>query len=260
MPRFSIISGGRGAGKLKIARYMAKRMESAFIICGIKVSDVREVITMAHKLATPTIYVFPRADQMSPAARNSLLKVTEEAPRKARFIMTVYDINQVMPTLRSRGTHYPLDPYTPDELIQYANVKISATTLLEDSIIVSVCETPGDVERLFMQGSPEDFYSYVNLVFDNIGNASPANALKISSKIAYKPEDSGWDYILFMRGFMASCRAALGNPWDSLVIYEAIRNTTGFLSRMQINGVNKSAVFDLWLLDMMGVFFNDPTQ
>lgn len=256
-PRFVILSGGRGSGKRMIAQHIANREEIQLITCGIKVEDVREVITLSHKLAAGALFLFPNADRMSPAARNALLKVTEEAPRQSRFMMTVYDSNQVMATLQSRAFVLQLDPYTSKELYEYAASKY-AVGILPDEEVIQVCMTPGDIDIL-LKTNWVDFYEYVNLVVCNLGDVSPSNALKIGKQIAFKPEDEGWDLTLFLRMFTILCAKGAGGV-DTMTAYEAIRNTTRFLGEMNINGINKAATFDMWLLDMMGVFGNDPTR
>lgn len=255
-PRFTILSGGRGAGKRMIAQHIANREQMQLINCGIKVEDVREVITLSHKLAGGALFLFPNADHMSPAARNALLKVTEEAPRQSHFMMTVYDSNQVMATLQSRAFILQLDPYTSVELCEYATSNYPAVDL-PDEEIMQVCMTPGDVDIL-INTDPQGFYDYVKLVVESLRDVLPANALKIGKQIAFKSEDEGWDLTLFLRMFTILCANGAGGV-DTMTAYEAIRNTTQFLGEMNINGINKAATFDMWLLDMMEVFGNDPT-
>lgn len=257
-PRFTILSGGRGSGKRILASMMANKESIPLVDCGIKVDDVRDVINFSHKLGGGALFMFANADHMSHAARNALLKVTEEAPRQSKFLITVHDFNQVMPTLLSRGYIMQLAPYKPDELIEYA-CTLGAVNPQEQQIISEICQTPGDVDILF-KTVPEDFYSYVNLVVDNLREVSPANALKIGKQMAFKPDDEGYDVVLFLRAFMILCNRRDRPGLDTLGAYEAIRNTTRFLGELNINGVNKSATFDMWLLDMMGVFGNDPTS
>lgn len=258
--RFIILSAGRGAGKRQIAKHIAIRENAELVICGIKVEEVRDVIRLAHKMSSDIIFLFPRAHKMSMAAKNALLKVTEEAPRNSRFIMTVYDDHQVIATLRSRAQIIPLDPYTPDDLCEYAESRITGFTLEDADIIEKTCLTPGDVDALFKQGNPVDFYEHVKLALGAFKEVSPANALKISGKMDFKDSGEGWDHILYLRAFSVLCNAAVGESLDTLTAYQAVRDTTRFLGEMEINGINKESTFDLWILDMLEVFGNDPTS
>lgn len=81
-PRFSIICGETGSGKKTIAKTIAKKLNAHLIISEIKVDNIREIIDLAYKQSEPTLYLIPDTDKMSNAAKNALLKVTEEPPRQ----------------------------------------------------------------------------------------------------------------------------------------------------------------------------------
>lgn len=119
-PRFTIICGNKNSGRKMIANKIAKGLNAHLINSSIKVDDVREIIDLSYKQSEPTVYLLADVDKMSPAAKNALLKITEEPPRKAYFIMTLQDINNTLGTLKSRGTVLNIDPYTPDNLLDYA--------------------------------------------------------------------------------------------------------------------------------------------
>ena len=122
-PRFSIICGQKHGGKKLIAKEIAKTLNAQLISTDVKVDTIRDIIKLAYKQTEPTVYLLADADKMSLAAKNALLKITEEPPQKAYFIMTITDINNTLQTLRSRGTIINLDPYTPSELLRYADEK-----------------------------------------------------------------------------------------------------------------------------------------
>lgn len=259
MPRFMILSGPRGSGKRLVARKLADQDQAQLISCGSAVADVRSVITLATKLSGNIVFFFPDADNMRPAAKNALLKITEEAPREAKFLLATQDSSLLLETLRSRAYLQNMDPYSWEELKEFTE-KIAAPTEGELQVVKDVCETPGDVEIL-VKSSAEEFENYVIKVIDNLATVSPANCLKITSSIATKPESPGWDPILFMRAFMIICNIKREEGLlDGITAYQAIRNTMNYLDKFRINGINKVAVIDSWLLDMLEVFGNDPTQ
>ena len=111
-PRFSIFVGPVGSGRKLIARRVAKQLQANLVILETRVDAIREAIDMAYKQKNSLVYLIPDADNMNSAAKNALLKVTEEPPRKAYFIMTLTDIDNTLPTLTSRGTLLHLAPYT----------------------------------------------------------------------------------------------------------------------------------------------------
>lgn len=62
------------------------------------------------------IYLFPRAQDMNPAGQNALLKILEEPPAYATFFLLAESPEQLLPTVRSRCTHFALAPLTQEEL------------------------------------------------------------------------------------------------------------------------------------------------
>lgn len=251
-PRFSIICGPKHGGKKLIAKEISKLLGAQIITSDIKVDAIREIIALAYKQTEPTIYLLPDADKMSIAAKNALLKVTEEPPQKAYFIMTLIDINNTLQTLRSRGTIINLDPYTPDELLHYADEKQYDLSQEEADIITNICTVPGEID-LIMRYDVAEFYKFVETVINNIGIVNGANAFKIGSKFAYKEGDPGWDISLFFKAIMYICRQLMIN--DPKIEYkETIRVTSKYLSQLNINGVNKSSTVDMWILETRGIW------
>ena len=71
----------------------------------IKVDQVREIISTAHLLPSEgksKVYVLRNADKMNPQAQNALLKLLEEPPSSACFILACENAAALLPTVRSR--------------------------------------------------------------------------------------------------------------------------------------------------------------
>ena len=114
-PRFSILVGPKGSGKKTFANWIITKIVrhealSYSQVCpDVKIDTIRQIIESAYKTISTNIYVIPDADTMSNAAKNALLKVTEEPPNNAYFIMTLEDENNTLETIRSRGTVFHMD-------------------------------------------------------------------------------------------------------------------------------------------------------
>lgn len=249
-PRFTIIYGSRGTGKMMISKHIAKEMKAQLITCETKVEEIRNIIALAYKQSEPTIYLLPNADKMSPAAKNAILKVTEEPPRKAYFIMTLEDPSNTLATLRSRGTLLSMDQYTQEDILDYLKEKDYLDTLSaqEEKVVLSLCTNPGEVELLLTYDILA-FYKFVETVVDNIRVVSGANAFKIGLKLHYKENDNGWDITLFMRAVMNIYLDKLKDKF-CVEYYESILVTSKYLAELSITGINKSATIDMWILDM----------
>lgn len=248
-PRFSIIVGQPGSGKKTLAKEVVNNWNSwdavEWIQLGdVKVDTIRDMITEAYKVPYKYVYVIPDADNMSLAAKNALLKVTEEPPNNAYFIMTLQDENNALATIRSRGTIFRMEPYSAQDIGDYYTQNYDAN--LTD-IILDVCEVPGDVDIIQSMGANK-FYDFVTLVVDGIAEVSDANSLKIGDKIAFKDEPDKYDIRLFWRMFTKVCLDRIkSNP---LKYANAVRITSKYLQELRITGISKSATFDAWILDI----------
>ena len=246
-PRFCIIVGQEGSGRKTVSQFIARQLGAQCAIVGIGVDDVRTFVSEAYRIAMPIVYVFADADRMSPAAKNALLKVTEEPPQNAYFIMTLSDLNATLGTIRSRGTVMYMDPYSRDEIDCYYHDNFSSYTD-ERAIVDSLCETPGEVEKLVAMGTTE-FYDYVVKVVDNIAEVSGSNSFKIANQIRFKDTDENkYDLRLFWKAFMAICADRLRD--DPLRYAAGIKLTSKYLQELRITGINKQSTFDMWLLDI----------
>lgn len=244
-PRFSIIAGPEGSGKKMLANYISKELSTQKVDVSIKVDGIREMITLAHKAIAPTMFVIADADNMSPAAKNAMLKVVEEPPNDAYFIMTLRDINQTLATIKSRAQVFNMQPYTPSEIGQYA----IGVTSEEMHIISDICETPGEVDKLKTCGIIS-FDEYVKMVVDNIAEVSGSNSFKIADKIKMKDDKEGYDLRLFWKAFMTECSNRLS---EDVVKYAlGIKITSKYLQELNITGISKPSTFDMWLLDIRG--------
>lgn len=250
-PRFIILCGPKHSGKHLIAKYIANKLGATLVDSGIKVDDIRETISLAYKQSEPTVYLLADADKMSPAAKNAILKVTEEPPRKAFFIMTLTDINNTLATLKSRGAVLNMDVYSPADLLQYISLRGYSLTEAESSIVCSTCTVPGEVDMLVSYNILE-FYEFVKTVADNLGLVNGANAFKITSRLSYKEDDTGYDATLFLRTLSYVYLQQIEEACYEAV--EAIRIISRYLSEMSITGINKAATMDMLILELRRIW------
>ena len=246
-PRFSILVGPEGSGKKLMSKHIATKLGAFHNIRGVGVDDVRDLIQEAYKVSAPIVYVVADADKMSPAAKNALLKVTEEPPKSAYIILTLTDLNNTINTIRSRGQVFYMDSYTVDNIDEYYHNMYPSFTD-ERQIVDDLCVTPGEVD-LLMEMSPVEFYEYVEKVVDNIAIVSGANSFKIAQKIKFKDTDTDkYDLKLFWKAFMTICSSRLRE--DPHRYAEGIKITSQYLQELRITGINKASTFDMWLLDV----------
>lgn len=241
VPRFMIITGARGSGKKTLSKQIAQQLNARLIQIDIKVDAIRAMIEQSYKVGETTVFLIADADTMSVIAKNSLLKITEEPPANVYVILTLQDINNTLDTIKSRASVFQMDAYTPSEITRFVGTDANI------DLYTDICETPLDVQLLKKYGAKE-FYNYVTLVYNNIAKVSGANAFKIANKISFSADDDKYDLQLFWRAFNVIC---MQNFADKPILNaNAIHTTSKYLQELRVQSINKSATFDMWLLEI----------
>lgn len=267
-PHFCILVGAKGSGKKTLAHMIYQMFgEGVLTNFGISVNEVRQAISQSYNISGKQFILFADADRMSLPAKNALLKVTEEAPNDTYFIITLEDINNTLDTIRSRAIIYVLQNYSRDDIDSYYLQKVEEPRKYEREIILSLCETMGEVNTLLNIDAVE-FFEYVSYVVDNIAETSGSNSFKIADKLSLKADSEGYDLKMFLKTFMFICirrmeagqlscfNRTTGNVLvsenhihENPIKYlngEAITST--YLRELNITGINKQMLFDSWLL------------
>ena len=107
-------SGARPCGRCRDCRKVFQRIHPDVIYLDpaygarrpvFKVAQIREIVREAYIMpseAQRKVYVLRRADAMNTEAQNALLKLLEEPPRSAAFILAAERAESLLPTVRSR--------------------------------------------------------------------------------------------------------------------------------------------------------------
>lgn len=248
MPRFIIISGPRGSGKTTLANEIAKRMRAYLVECELTVDAVRGAVTNCYKCAGTTVYLFRDADKMSTAGKNAMLKITEEPPRQAHFIITVQNSENMLETLRSRATNIQMAPYSSEELDLFYH----DYTNKMGQIIRDVCEVPGmmeDMEKIDVQ----ELVEFCETIVDNIQKVTGVNAFKIVQRIRIKDDGQGHDPELFFHCLKYVLIHRIKQEYDAKLrqkLANMLKITCKYHQEFNVTGVKKDATLDMWVLEM----------
>lgn len=101
----------------------------------ILVEQIREVVNDVYikpYIYNKKIYIVNNADKMNIKAQNAFLKVLEEPPQYAVFILIATNISKILPTIKSRGVEVRFSDLKPQELKQI--IKNSYNMDLPDTI------------------------------------------------------------------------------------------------------------------------------
>lgn len=152
-PRFIVITGQKGQGKTELAKYIFHKLDEYYSTPepdnrgGIymleiepKIDNIREMIEMSYKQTEPIIYLIQNADKMSIGAKNSLLKVIEEPPQQAYFIMELQQIENTLDTIKSRCQEIKMAEYSIEEIDLMVMDIIPNATNLEKSIVEDIAK------------------------------------------------------------------------------------------------------------------------
>ena len=255
-PRFSIVVGERGMEHEDVARYVANKMNCTLIeLLDVKVDTIRNMISQAYKLHARTVFSITHADDMSINAKNAMLKVVEDAPNKAYFIMCLEDLSNTLATIQSRGIVFRMYEPKVSEIEDFArSLYVHKEDIDEDVIKLygELCSTPGDV-IYFTKHNIVDFYKYAEWVADNIIKLDGAEVFKISDKLALKDEEDKYDCLLFLKAlqkvFMGRvCVSQLKEDCGTYCSCSIIRCIGRYAQDLRIKGINKAMLCDnLWL-------------
>ena len=250
LPKSVMIVGAEGSGRRTFIRTLGKQLNMTVVEIESSADAVRELSDLCFSQTDATIYLIANIEQMSASAQNSLLKILEEPPNKAHFMLTAIQENMTLSTIHSRCMIFQMSPYSYDELFEYLSTtypqKSSDETIL--NAMKDICSCPGDVDLLLSQ-DVKAFLDYVQLTFDNIAVVSGANSFKIASKINLTDDESKYDLKLFWRAFTALCLRNADESIDKKSLQGA-SITTKYYADLQIRGINKASLFDIWILDI----------
>lgn len=247
LSRFIIIVGEEGCGKKTLGRWIAKQLDAPFIPYDNKTDSVRQVIDLAYKQTSPIFYCIENYQSMNAAARNALLKVTEEPPNNAYIIMTTTTDADLIDTLKSRSYIIRMDSYLESEIREFC---------LENNLpekLIKYSSVPGDVIK-FNSIDYDKFEVFVENVWNNITKASMGNVLKLSSFFRIKESEvDNYDPKLFINAFFSKIVDHIGAYKMSTIDLKHMVNCLTVLStakRALDRSYAKQAIIDNMLLTL----------
>lgn len=242
-PRFIIITGDKGSGRLTLSKHIAKNINATPVIVDDKIDSVRETIQNAYNVSDTMCYIFRNADRMSMQAQNALLKVVEEPPNNAYFIITLLSPDNTLETIRSRGTLLQMEPYTELQLME----------LTHDDNKLKFLKNPGEIKEC----EGKDFYGVVDFcksVVEGLPEVTDGNALKITQRLKFKEEDEGIDTLIFVRIVYSMILSRVKNITE---ILKLIDDTNECCIQLNNQSIRKDSVIDVWLLKVKEILENE---
>ncbi len=126
-------------------------------------------------------YIIDRAETLTNAAANSLLKVLEEPPPYAHFILLTTHAGRIIPTILSRCQRYRLLPVGQARLVDYLMDRYSCGRETAETLAVLSEGRTGWAITLAQQGrEPEWITAVVELTIRAISAKTPEIGLKLA--------------------------------------------------------------------------------
>ena len=104
------------------------------------VRDMRKEAMIAPNEAEKRVFVLEDCDNMLPAAQNAFLKIFEESPPHAVFVMTCRSAMNLLTTIRSRGRIVTLRPVGTEEGVRFLLGRVKG---LDERRAREVCVSSG---------------------------------------------------------------------------------------------------------------------
>lgn len=258
LPRFTIIAGRKGQGKKTLVREVAKRFNYLIVEVGNKVDDIREAIELSYKQTESIIYLLADADDMSLGAKNSLLKVIEEPPQKAYFMMTLEQIENTLETIKSRAYVLNMEEYSLEEKQQMI-IELLPNRTVEEENILHIANNYGQMQKIISYGTL-DFYNYVEKVYNNIYKVQSANSFKLAEKLDLKNDNNGYDlelFFIFYNYFVGINIYDCEDTTELNCLYNCVSITCKYRNMLSIKGINRQMLVDMWILNIRKAWLDE---
>ena len=262
-PRFSIVLGERGMEHEDVARYVANYMSATYVeLLDVKIDTIRHMIAEAYKSHCLTVYCIPHADDMSINAKNALLKVVEEVPNKAYFVMCLESLSNTLETIIGRAEVIKMHTCRRDDIAEFARgLYVNPSDVDEEEIemISEICHSEGDVCYMMKHGA-KNFYRYAEYVINNISKVSGAEVFKFSDKLALKDEEDKYDCLMFLRALQSvlmqhiTCEIKTAGVCGKYCDCELVRCIGRYMQDIKIKGINKTMLMDNLYLEMRKIW------
>ena len=244
-PHFIILKGGRRSGRTLLTELLVSKLKTHKVIFEPSAENVRKIISTIYNIKEPCVYWCEDLDKMRPEASNALLKVTEETPKNAFIVL--HSVNTPLATLNSRAQVFELEPYSFEHYKLYCNLK-NIEMPENAQVLMNSCESLCDFEYYIVSGKFKEAHELSCKVLDYIGEVSRVNAFKILNRLALKKDVEGIEPIFFLTVLLSEYIFRGGKVNFGEVI---VKNTQDSLALLRNDYLNKQAIMDRWVLNIM---------
>ena len=107
----------QGSDRPASGRYHRRRHGAHKNVAVDIVRQARSDVFIRPNEGRKKVYILPRGQDLGEASQNALLKILEEPPTYAVFLLLTTSAETLLPTIRSRAVQLQLAPLAPDEAL-----------------------------------------------------------------------------------------------------------------------------------------------
>lgn len=209
LPKTMMFCGPSGCGKTTLAKIIKNELKCSDVdFTELNAANTRGIDTIREVIDNSKyvpfsggnkIFLFDEAHKITTDAQNALLKLVEDTPPNAYFILCTTDPGKLILTLRDRCTPFPVKALTLSQLV---------------SLLRKVSKTEG-------KNTSED----VLLALAQAANGSPRHALVALGQVIDLPQDQALELIkeieIGTKEIIDICRALVKEPrpsWKEIAI------------------------------------------
>lgn len=238
IPRFIIISGPLGSGRFTLSKVIGNVLNAKCLIFDNSINDVRNCIEYVNSINDKLLCIFRDCDNMSLNAKNALLKVVEEPPKNAYFIMTICDDDRMLGTIKSRGTMIHMEPYSIEEL----SLKCNSKEILKVSSNFYDIQNWKDIDEV-------DKYNNFSLdIIESICQKNGTKLLRLTRELKPFKNQESMSIEKFMKLFLLNLM-----HYEELLSKETINLIAYTQSQMNNKSLNSYYLVDNMLIE---IYFN----
>jgi len=190
-------------------------------------------------------------------AKNCLLKVFEEPPQRAYFILTLQQMENTLSTIKSRCYELKMQQYSFDEKQQMI-IKLLPNRNTQEENILHIANNYAQMQKIISYGVL-DFYSYVEKVYKNIYKVQSANSFKLAEKLDLKNDGNGYDlelFFMFYNYFVGIDIYDCNDTTELDCLYTCLDITCKYKNMLSIKGINKQMLVDMWIISIRRVWLD----
>lgn len=209
----------------------------------ISVDDIREQVNKDINIrpyaGKKKIYIVNEAEKMNPQAMNAILKTFEEPPEYAVIMLLVTNVEELLPTIRSRAVTLNMKPVADNLIKKYLMEEVKVPDYKAE---VCVAFSRGNLGKAVLLTESEDFEEIKNEVTKLLKHIKDIEAADLSQYIKkageYKANiDDYLDIMLVWYRDVLFVKSDAG--FSNLIFKEELQYIKNVASKITFEGIEK---------------------